>query len=218
MKPDRKKGQGKPGREVHPPARSHSNDPEPSAAAGHLPAWIFIVLAVALFWGMVYLDSHAGGFNARVYQRFASSNELVSLVPFDPVRSAVNQGFAVYSRTCMPCHQPSGSGTPGLFPPLAGSEWVLESDPARIIRIAQNGLSGPITVKGQSWALLMPPIAKDAGLSDEELAHVLTYVRKSWGNNADPVDPKQVAAVRKEIGNRSTAWTTAELEQVKLKK
>jgi mono/diheme cytochrome c family protein len=215
MKPDRKKS--KTTREVLPPARSHSNDPEPSVAPGHLPIWIFIVLAIGLFWGMVYLDSHAGGFNPRVYQRFSSSNELVTLVPFDPVRSAINKGFAVYNRTCMPCHQPGGTGTPGLFPPLAGSEWVLASDPSRIIRIAQGGLSGPITVKGQTWALLMPPIAKDAGLSDEELAHVLTYVRNSWGNNAPQVDPKQVAAVRKEIGNRSTAWTATELEQVKLK-
>jgi nitrite reductase (NO-forming) len=215
MKPDRKKA--KPSREVHPPARSHSNDPEPSVAPGHLPVWIFIVLAVGLFWGMMYLDTHAGGFNSRVYQRFSSSNELVTLVPFDPIRSAVNKGFAVYNRTCMPCHQPSGAGTPGLFPPLAGSEWVLASDPSRIIRIAQGGLSGPITVKGQSWALLMPPIAKDANLSDEELAHVLTYIRKSWGNDASPVEAKQVAAVRKEIANHSSAWTSAELEQVKLK-
>ena len=62
----------------------------------------------------------------------------------------------------------------------------------------------------------MPPIAKDAGLSDQELAAVLTYVRKSWGNDAPLVTPQQVTAVRKEIANHP-AWTSAELEQVKLK-
>ena len=214
MKPDRKKS--KTIREVHPPTRSHSNDPEPSVAPGHLPFWTYILLAVGLFWAMVYLDSHAGGFNSRVYQRFASSNELVNLIPYDPERAAFNMGSGVYNRTCMPCHQPSGMGTPGLFPPLAGSEWVLAPDPSRIIRIAQNGLSGPVTVKGQQWALLMPPIAKDAGLSDQEFAAVLTYVRKSWGNDAPLVTPQQVAAVRKEIANHP-AWTSPELEQVKLK-
>jgi mono/diheme cytochrome c family protein len=216
MKPDRKK-QSKGTREIHPPARSHSNDPEPSVAPGTLPIWIFVALAVALFWGMVYLDSHAGGFNSKVYQHFSSSNELVALVPYDPERAAFNKGSGVYGRTCFACHQPTGAGTPGLFPPLAGSEWVLANDPSRIIRIALNGVGGSITVKGQPWALSMPPIAKDANLSDEDLAAVLTYVRKSWGNNAPTVTPQQVAAVRKEVGNRSSNWTSAELEQVKLK-
>lgn len=218
MKPDRKKGQAKASRELHPPNRSRADDPEPSVAPGHLPSWLFVVLAIGLFWGMVYLDNHAGGFNSKVYQRFTSSNELVRLVPFDPVRNAMNRGFAVYSSTCMPCHQPNGQGTPGLFPPLAGSEWVLEPDPARLIRIAHNGISGPITVKGQQWTLQMPPIGKDANLSDEQLAQLLTYVRKSWGNDAPQVSTEQVTAVRKEIGNRSSNWTAAELEQVKLKK
>ena len=187
-------------------------------APGHLPVWLFIVLAVGLFWAMVYLDSHAGGFNSKVYQHFTSSNELVNLIPYDPERAAFNKGVGVYARTCFACHQPTGTGTPNLFPPLAGSEWVLASDPSRIIRIALNGLTGPITVKGQQWPpLSMPPIAKDANLSDEELAAVLTFVRKSWGNDAPIVTPQQVAAVRKEIANHSTAWTAAELEQVKLK-
>ncbi len=216
MKPDRKKT--KPGREVHPPARSHSNDPEPSVAPGHLPVWIFVVLAIGLFWAMTYLDNHAGGFNSIVYQRFTSSNELVTLVPYDPVRSAMNKGLASYNLTCMVCHQPTGTGTAGVAPPLAGSEWVLASDPARIIRITLNGLTGPLSVKGQQFAgLTMPAIARDANLSDESLANLLTYVRRSWGNDAPPVDPKQVAEIRKEIIKRPTPWTAAELEQVKLK-
>lgn len=218
MKPDRKKGQPKPARELHPPARSRADDPEPSAAPGHLPLWPFLALAIGLFWGMVYLDNHAGGFNPRVYQRFASSNQLVSLVPFDPVRNAMNRGFALYNNTCMPCHQPNGQGTPGLYPPLAGSEWVLASDPARFIRIAHGGLTGPITVKGQEWRnLQMPAIGRDAGLNAEQLAQLATYVRKSWGNDAPAVTPEQVAAILKEVGPRTTPWTAAELEQVKLK-
>jgi mono/diheme cytochrome c family protein len=217
MKPDRKKGQSKLPREVHPPTRSRADDPEPSVASGHLPMWVFIILALGLFWGMMYLDKNAGGFNPRVYQRFASSNQLVSLVPFDPVRDAMNRGFAIYSSSCMPCHQPNGQGTPGLFPPLAESEWVTEGDPARLIRIAYNGVSGPIMVKGQQWNLLMPGVGRDANLSNEQLAHLLTYIRMSWGNNAPPVTPDQVEAVRKEIGGRSSAWTAAELEQISLK-
>ena len=65
MKQDRKKGQSKATRELHPPARSRFDDPEPSVAPGHLPVWLFVVLALGIFWGMVYLDNHAGGFNPK---------------------------------------------------------------------------------------------------------------------------------------------------------
>jgi mono/diheme cytochrome c family protein len=215
MKPDRKKGQAKAPRELHPPARSRSDDPEPSVAHGHLPFWIFVVLAISLFWGMVYLDRHAGGFNPKVYQHFASSNQLVSLIPFDPERDLINKGYAVYNRpTCVACHQGNGQGTPPLFPPLAGSEWVLQKDPARIIRIVLDGMTGPLQVKGQPYNNLMPPWRPT--LNDEEIAEVLTFVRKTWGNDAPPVKPEQVAGIRKETGNRTTPWTAAELEQVKL--
>lgn len=215
MKPDRKKDRTR--REVHPPARSHSNDPEPSVAPGHLPVWIFVVLAVGLYWGMNYLDNHAGGFNSHVYDRFTSTNELASLIPYDPVRDAMNKGMAVYKRpTCVACHQENGMGTPGQFPPLAGSEWVLANDPSRIIRIALDGLTGPITVKGQSFSNAMLPW-RDT-LNDEEIAHVLTYVRKAWGNDAPTVNPQQVEVIRKETAqHRGSNWTAADLEQVKLK-
>jgi mono/diheme cytochrome c family protein len=216
MKPDRKKGQAKASRELHPPARSRSDDPEPSVGRAHLPFWIFIVLAIGLFWSMVYLDNYAGGFNPKVYQRFASSNELVSLIPFDPERDLVNKGYAVYNRpTCVACHQANGLGTPPTFPPLAGSEWVLEKDPARIIRIVLDGMKGPVMVKGQPYgSAVMTPWR--SSLNDEEIAQVLTYIRKSWGNNASVVTAQQVATVRKDTATHTGEWTAAELEQVKL--
>src|SRR6185369_1965563 len=201
-KPDRKKGQTKAARDVHPPSRSHSNDPEPSVAPGHLPVWLFIVLALGIFWGMVYLDNHAGGFNPKVYQRFTSSNELVSVIPYNPERDMMNKGRAVYNMpTCVACHQDNGQGTPGQFPPLAGSEWVLAPDPSRIIRIVLDGLSGPVQVKGQTFNNAMTPWRTT--LSDEQIAHVLTYVRRNWGNDAPPVKPEEVAAVRKATANHS---------------
>lgn len=214
MKPDRKRGQARtPAREVRPPARSRAEDPEPSAVHGPLPVWLFIALAMMLFGGMIYLDNHAGGFNPRVYQRYTSTNELVALVPYDPAKEAFNRGLAVYNRpTCAPCHQPTGQGTPGVFPPLAGAEWVLESDPGKIIRIVLDGMQGPVEVKGQMYNNAMPPWRPT--LNDEDIAHVLTYVRQAWGNNASPVTVEQVAKVRQETANRTIPWTAAELQQI----
>lgn len=215
MKPDRKKGQPKNPASTDPrrPSRPRAEDAEPSAQPGGLPVWPFIALAVLLFWGMLYLDNNAGGFNSLVYPRFASSNELARLVPVPPGGERVQRGMLVYTRpTCVACHQPNGMGTPPQFPPLAGAEWVNESDPARLIRIVLHGLQGPIQVKGETYNNVMLPW-KDV-LDDEEIADVLSYIRKSWGNDAPIVTTEAVTAVREETAGRNTAWTAEELLQI----
>ncbi len=214
MKPDRKKGQARnPAREVHPPARSRAEDPEPSAGSAAVPIWIFVVLTVLFYFGMQYLDSHAGGFSTHVYQRYKSTNELISYIPYDPAKEQFNKGLAVYNRpTCAPCHQPTGSGTPGLFPPLAGAEWVHTKDPGRAIRIVLDGLQGPIQVKGQAFNNAMPPWRPT--LNDEEIAQVLTYVRQAWGNDAPAVKTDEVAKIRKDTASRGIPWTADELLKI----
>jgi mono/diheme cytochrome c family protein len=217
MKPDRKKGETKPRRELHPPVRSGAEDPEPTTGAGGLPVVVFILLAVALYLGMTYLDNHAGGFNAAVPRGFASSNDLVKLVPIDPSMTNFYAGKAVYDRpTCGACHQPNGMGTPGTFPPLANSDWVLEKDPARVVRIILDGLTGPVTVSGVNYNSQMP--GWRAQMSELEIAQVATYIRKAWGNNAGAVTPEQVAAIKQETEARGGAlWTVDELMKVPLK-
>ena len=110
-------------------------------------------------------------------------------------------------------------GTPGSYPPLAGSEWVNQSDPSRMIRIMLDGLNGPITVKGQQWpGTAVMPAFRDAGLTDDDLANIATYVRKTWGNNAPAVHPEQVAAIKETTGIRvGRAWTAEELMSIPLK-
>lgn len=217
MKPDRKQGQVKHPREVHAPVRSKAEDAEPSAARGPLPIWIFIALAVLLFWGMVYLDNHAGGFNSVVYRPYGSSNELALMVPIDPSQKDFFAGMQVYNKpTCGACHQPNGQGTAGTFPPLVASEWVTEADPARVIRIILDGLTGPVQVKGAAYNSQMP--GWRAQLSEEEIAQVATYIRKAWGNNAPAVSTEQVAAIKKETAGRGGAlWTADELLKIELK-
>jgi mono/diheme cytochrome c family protein len=217
MKPDRRKGEEKPKRELHPPVRSRAEDAEPSTGPAGIPIAIFVILAIALFGAMVYLDNHAGGFNAVVPKGYTSSNQLVSLVPIDPSMTNYYAGMQVYNRpTCGACHQPNGMGTPGTFPPLAGAEWVMEKDPSRVIRIVLDGLTGPIQVRGQAYNSQMPGWRTQ--ISELEIAQVITYVRKSWGNTADPVTPEQVAAIKKETEGRNGAlWTVDELMKVPLK-
>ena len=93
---------------------------------------------------------------------------------------------------------------------IAGSEWVLGSE-GRVIRIALHGLMGPITVKEKKWDMIMPGLGI---FEDEQIAGILTYIRREWGNTADPVTPAAVKAVRDQFPNREDLWTEAELLRV----
>ena len=116
---------------------------------------------------------------------------------------------AVYAKICAGCHQASGKGVPGTYPPLAGSE-LLTGDPTKPTKIILHGFKGKIVRGGATYEGLMAPW-KDA-LSDQEIADVLNYVRTSWGNSgSNDITADQVKQVRDENATRSTGWTEAEL-------
>ena len=120
-------------------------------------------------------------------------------------------GAALYQQRCASCHLADGTGVPGTYPPLAGSEFV--TGPAGVpIRIVMHGLQGEITVGGTTYNGLMPAWGVGIAMSDEELAALLTYVRTSWGNQAPAVTPAEVAQVRAATEGRTTPWTAAELQ------
>ena len=101
-------------------------------------------------------------------------------------------GNKVYGQYCIACHQTNGQGVPGAFPTLVQTEWV-NGDNTRLISVVLNGLQGEITVNGETYNGVMTP---HAFLTDEEVAGVLTYVRQSFGNDAEPITVEEVAEVR----------------------
>jgi mono/diheme cytochrome c family protein/glucose/arabinose dehydrogenase len=121
-----------------------------------------------------------------------------------------NDGQAVYGLVCAACHQPDGVGMDGRAPPLAQSAWVAGPE-GRLGRILLHGLRGPVTVNGQTFNLEMPSFSV---LSDEQIAAVLTYIRREWGHTAAPVEPATIAKIRAETAARERAWTEPELLQV----
>jgi mono/diheme cytochrome c family protein len=119
----------------------------------------------------------------------------------------LKRGAAVYARTCIACHQPTGKGLPPVFPSIAGTP-IVTGNPELPIKFILHGLMGPITVDGITFNSMMPPVA---GVNDQDIADVLTYVRQSFGNKANAVTPAQVKAVRDATAGRTAPWNTAEL-------
>ena len=119
------------------------------------------------------------------------------LIAADPPDAQVKEkrlgrGKLLYLQSCVVCHQNQGQGTPGSFPPLAKSDFLLK-ERERVIKGLCEGLNGPITVNGASYNGFMPP----AVLNDQQVADVLTFVLTSLGNDGGPVDPEEVASIRK---------------------
>jgi len=104
----------------------------------------------------------------------------------------VANGKSVYAKTCIACHQATGAGIPGAFPPLAKADY-LNADVNRAIKQVVKGSNGPIIVNGKKYTTPMPPQA----LSDQQVADVLTYVYANWGNSKKVVTVPMVKAQRK---------------------
>lgn len=130
---------------------------------------------------------------AQVKQAIAQDPRIAGLTK----EVQLEKGKRVYLQACFACHQLSGLGLPGVFPPLAQSDFLL-ADKDRSIRAVIKGLSGPITVNGKTYRGVMPPVS----LNDEQVANVLTYVRNSWGNTGDSVSVDEVRRVRAESAHQ----------------
>lgn len=117
-------------------------------------------------------------------------------------------GARVYATVCSSCHQATGLGVPGAFPPVSESEWVT-GDEARLVKIILHGVTGEIDVAGEIFAGMMPPWG--GALSDAEIAAVATYVRSNFGNEAPAVTTQTVQKIRADFASRKLPWTAAEL-------
>ena len=97
-----------------------------------------------------------------------------------PLEKSIADGKLVYKDFCNQCHRPKGKGVGKSFPPLAGSDWLVDKR-TESIRATKYGLKGEIQVNGVTFDGIMTPL----GLSDQETADVMNYVMNTWGNTQD---------------------------------
>lgn len=108
------------------------------------------------------------------------------------LKSSITRGKVVYMNVCLACHMADGNGVPTMNPPLIKTSYVL-GDKTALIKIVLNGFSEDVEINGQKFSNNMTP---HSDLTDIQIADVLTYVRKSFGNNASPIKPSEVKKVR----------------------
>ncbi len=194
------------------PAPVLRENPEPTSSNAPIPLALTSIFFVIIFIAGIYLALNSGGFRSDVF-----SPKLVSwsgggaggvAAPVDP--KVV--GKRIFTQNCVVCHQTSGLGMPGQFPPLVGSEWVVGGDwvaDNHLVSILLHGMQGAVQVKGVTYNNAMPPWKQ---LKDDQIAAVLTYIRSEWGNAAAPISPEYVKSMRDKTTARTEPWSQKELK------
>jgi len=130
--------------------------------------------------------------------------KVAAAVPLTPEQQKLfDKGREVFATICAGCHQPTGLGLKGLAPSLVTSQWAV-GDERPLTRIVLQGKA--------SEGLIMPPLA---ALDDESLAGALTFIRRSWGHTAAPVDTAAIVRARAETAGRVEPWSDKELAKIR---
>lgn len=184
---------------MSPSSQQRRENPEPSEARNPVPVAVIALVSLMLGWAAGYLMA------ARPDADASLGDQRTALAPAQAAASgaAVADGAALYSTHCAACHQASGAGLPGVFPPLAGSEWVLGNEDT-LVQVMLHGVSGQIEVAGQTYQGSMPAFGER--FSDEEIAALASHLRSSWGNAAPAVSAAAATAARTRTADRTTPW------------
>jgi mono/diheme cytochrome c family protein len=182
---------------------------EPAEGRESVPLWLVGLIMALVFWGGLYLAYYSGGFRADA---FLPRKDMTG--GGDDLRDPSMLGKRVFMQSCVLCHQADGLGIPRVYPPLAGSEWVLGNEwrgDNHLVAIVLRGLQGPVEVRGTVFNNAMPGWAR---LRDDEVAAVLSYIRSEWGNTGAPISAEFVKTVREQTAQRETPWSPGELQAI----
>jgi mono/diheme cytochrome c family protein len=174
MPQNEKNSQGGEPAELH--AQVLREKPDPVGGNAPVSLW-FLVLSLAFaMWGGGYLCAYSGAFRGDVFSDaafdFGQGAEAGPAKASDPLV----KGKKLFVANCANCHEKTGLGKPGIYPPLAGSEYVVGPQ-SQLVPLVLHGLQGAITVKGVVFNGSMPTWKQ---LKDDQIATILTYIRQEW--------------------------------------
>jgi mono/diheme cytochrome c family protein len=184
--------------------------PEPYEGNRPIP-WLVIIIVAGIFaWAISYIGfTHQTNPPSYGDRRTAADFKVAA----SSGGGGAVDGAQIYTAQCLACHQASGQGLPGVFPPLAGSEWV-NGNATLAVQIVLHGVTGDLTVNGTHYNGQMPTF-KDK-LDDAQIAAVVSHIRSNFGNSAGPVDAATVKTEREATAAHTQPWNgDAELEALK---
>jgi mono/diheme cytochrome c family protein len=173
--------------------------PDPYERNRPVPRLVLLVVSALVIWAVSYIFLNGGNDAPELGDQRTYS----TLEGKPAAAGGAADGAQIYTANCVACHQASGAGLPGVFPPLGRSEWVLAADKAPI-NILLHGVVGKLTVKDVAYSGQMPAF-KDK-LNDAEIAAVLTYIRSNFGNSAGKIAADAVKAEREAGKDRKDPW------------
>jgi mono/diheme cytochrome c family protein len=136
---------------------------------------------------------HSFAIAASLCLTFSADDVGFSAEAQQPMSNNAQAGLDSYLANCSACHQTSGEGIPGVFPPLKGSGVVNKEDASKHIQVILYGMKSA-RAGGVIYAAAMPPFA--GALSDDDIVAIVNYERRSWGNQGKTVTATQVAEER----------------------
>lgn len=184
-----------------PPQNRKAEHEDPHEQYNPIPRVVLGLVAALVVWAVAYIVMAQPDGLAELGDRRQPST---LALPDNATTSAAVNGGQIYAAKCQACHQASGQGLPGVFPPLAGASWVTGS-PDALLQIVLHGFTGPIEVLGNTYNGAMP--AFGGQISDAELAAVATFIRSQWGNTATAVTHEDVASARARSSQRDVPWS-----------
>jgi mono/diheme cytochrome c family protein len=193
--------------------------PEPAEGFKLMPLFLLGFVSTMIFVTSIYVVHYRAGFSPMVYdERFDPKSAAGSASKELTPEQVVAAGKKAYQQVCATCHQVTGQGVAGVYPPLAGADWVTGNE-ERVVRVLLHGLNGNIEVNGKTYNGAMPAFGKVPGggynWNEEKISQVLTYIRQEWGNKAEPITKAKVAEVLAKEAARAKPWTAPELEPFK---
>jgi mono/diheme cytochrome c family protein len=201
---------------------------DPQELNNPIPYSVSALILGLTLWAVSYIfwTSHTVEEANEIKQYAQASNQIntESTVSVEPISqntptSAVKKtavkvdGKAIYSAKCAACHQSTGKGLPGVFPPLDGSKWVTTPNHELPVQIIAKGLMGKITVAGVDYNGVMPAFGQS--LSNAELAALVTYVRGAWSNKSTAISAEDVERSLTQHSKQSSSWS-GEIQLIEL--
>lgn len=114
-----------------------------------------------------------------------------------PPERGLEEGRALFLFNCAPCHQPTGVGMKGVFPPLAGSDFISGNSKETVLGTVLSGRTGKLVVNGVEYNNVMPAMSH---LKDEQIAQILSFVYNSWENPGGMIAAHEVTEIRGRLG------------------